>query len=197
MGYPMRPLRWVSKSHDKLATALRALGHKVRSSTIPKLLEELKYCRHSNRKTKEAGKHPDRDAQFEYINAKVEAFQAAGEPVISIDAKKKELLGKFKYAVATMGRRAYRSRSTLTISRTRSWARSSLTGSTTSTPISAISASESTTTAGVRRQKGGFICVHCNSRSACADPLHSCRFPRPAVRFEACGASPIRRSSSI
>src|SRR5208283_4033279 len=73
-----------------------ALGHKVSSSTIPKLLEELKYCRHSNRKTKEAGKHPDRDAQFEYINAKVEAFQAAGEPVISIDAKKKELLGEFK-----------------------------------------------------------------------------------------------------
>src|SRR5208283_3445331 len=96
MGDPMRPLRWVSKSHDKLATALRALGHKVSSSTIPKLLEELKYCRHSNRKTKEAGKHPDRDAQFEYINAKVEAFQAAGEPVISIDAKKKELLGEFK-----------------------------------------------------------------------------------------------------
>ena len=66
------------------------------SSTIPKLLEELKYCCHSNRKTKEAGKHPDRDAQFEDINVKVEAFQAAGEPVISIDAKKKELLGEFK-----------------------------------------------------------------------------------------------------
>ena len=80
----------------QLATALRALGHQVSSSTIPKLLEELKYCRHSNRKTKEAGNHPDRDAQFEYINAKVEAFQAAGEPVISIDAKKKELLGEFK-----------------------------------------------------------------------------------------------------
>src|SRR5208283_3585090 len=55
------------------------------SEFLDKLLEELKYCRHSNRKTKEAGKHPDRDAQFEYINAKVEAFQAAGEPVISID----------------------------------------------------------------------------------------------------------------
>jgi len=76
MGDPMRPLRWVSKSHDKLATALREMGHKVSSSTIPKLLEELKYCRHYNRKTKEGGKHPDRDAQFEYINAKVEAFQA-------------------------------------------------------------------------------------------------------------------------
>ncbi len=93
MGDPMRPLRWVSKSHDKLARALRAMGHKVSSSTIPKLLEELKYCRHFNRKTKEGGKHPDRDAQFEYINAKAEAFQAADQPVISIDSKKKELLG--------------------------------------------------------------------------------------------------------
>ena len=76
MGDPMRPLRWVSKSHDMLATALRAIGHKVSSSSIPKLLGKLKYCRHSNRKTKEGGKHPDRDAQFEYITAKVEWFQA-------------------------------------------------------------------------------------------------------------------------
>ena len=58
MGDPMRPLRWVSKSHDKLATALRAMGHKVSSSSICELLGELKYCRHSNRKTKEGGKHP-------------------------------------------------------------------------------------------------------------------------------------------
>jgi hypothetical protein len=86
----------VSESHDKLATALRAIGHKVSSSSIPRLLEELKYCRHSNRKTKESGKHPDRDTQFEYINAKVEEFQAAGQPVLSIDAKKKEWLGEFK-----------------------------------------------------------------------------------------------------
>ena len=59
-------------------------------------MEELKYCRHCNRKTKEGGKHSDRDAQFEYINAKAAAFQAADQPVISIDAKKKELLGEFK-----------------------------------------------------------------------------------------------------
>ena len=96
MGDPMRPLVWVSKSHEKLATALRQMGHKVSSSTVPKLLRELKYCRHYNRKTKESGKHPDRDAQFEYINAKVEAFQATCEPTISINAKKKELLGEFK-----------------------------------------------------------------------------------------------------
>jgi len=148
MGDPMRPLRWVSKSHDKLATALREMGHKVSSSTIPKLLEELKYCRHYNRKTKEGGKHPDRDAQFEYINAKVEAFQAAGEPVISIDAKKKELLGEYKNGGSDYGRKASRSRSTPTISRIRNWARSSPTGSTTSAPTSAMSASGSITIPG-------------------------------------------------
>ena len=58
MGDPMRPLRWASKSHDKLATALRALGHKVSSSSIPKMLEELKYCRHFNRKTRKAANIP-------------------------------------------------------------------------------------------------------------------------------------------
>jgi len=140
MGDPMRPLRWVSKSHDKLATALRAMGHKVSSSSLPKLLEELSICRHFNRKTKESGKHPDRDAQFEYINGKVEAFQAADQPVISIDAKKKELVGEFKNGAATMGRRASRSRSMPMISRTRNWVRSPLRESTTSAPTSAMSA---------------------------------------------------------
>jgi hypothetical protein len=134
MGDPMRPLRWVSKSHDKLATALRAMGHKVSSSSIPRLLERLKYCRHSNRKTKESGKHPDRDAQFEYINAKVEEFQAADQPVISIDAKKKELLGEFKNGGSDYGPQG----------QTRNSARSSPTVSTTSAPTMATSASEST-----------------------------------------------------
>ena len=96
MGDPMRPLRWVFKSHEKLATVLRGMGHKVSSSSIPKLLAELKYCRHFNRKTKEGSSHADRDAQFEYINAKVKAFQAADQPVISVDTKKKELIGEFK-----------------------------------------------------------------------------------------------------
>jgi len=96
MGDPTRLLRWVSKSHEKLAAALREMGHKVSSSTIPKLLAELNYCRHFNRKTKEGSSHPDRNAQFEYINAKVQAFQAANQPVISVDTKKKELIGAFK-----------------------------------------------------------------------------------------------------
>jgi hypothetical protein len=96
MGDPMRPLRWVSKSHDKLATALCGMGHQVSSSTIPKLLEQLEYRRHVNRKTKDGSKHPDRDAQFEHINAEAQAFQTAGQPVISVDTKKKELIGEFK-----------------------------------------------------------------------------------------------------
>jgi hypothetical protein len=96
MGDPMRPLRWVSKSHEKLATALRAMGHKVSASSIPKLLGQLGYRRHVNRKTKDRSNHPDRDAQFEYINAKAREFQAADQPVISVDTKKKELIGEFK-----------------------------------------------------------------------------------------------------
>ena len=96
MGDPTRLLLWVSKSHEKLAVALREMGHKVSASTIPKLLNELKYCRHVNRKTKEGSNHPDRNAQFEYINTKAQACQAANQPVISVDTKKKELIGEFK-----------------------------------------------------------------------------------------------------
>jgi hypothetical protein len=96
MGDPMRPLLWVSKSHEKLATALCQMGHQVSASTIPKLLEQLEYRRHVNRKTKDGSNHPDRDAQFEYINAKAQEFQEADQPVISVDTKKKELIGEFK-----------------------------------------------------------------------------------------------------
>jgi hypothetical protein len=96
MGDPMRPLLWVSKSHAKLAEALCALGHKIKKSSIPKLLGVLKYSRQVNRKTLGGSSHPDRDAQFEHINAAVIATQAAGQPVISIDTKKKELIGSYK-----------------------------------------------------------------------------------------------------
>ena len=96
MGDPMRPLMWVSKSHAKLAAALREMGHKIADSSIPKLLGLLKYRRQVNRKTLEGSRNPDRDAQFEHINAAVIATQAAGQPVISIDTKKKELVGPYK-----------------------------------------------------------------------------------------------------
>ena len=96
MGDPMRPLMWVSKSHTKLAAALRAMGHKVADSSIPKLLGLLKYRRQVNRKTLEGSHNPDRNAQFEHINATAIATQAAGQPVISVDTKKKELVGPFK-----------------------------------------------------------------------------------------------------
>src|ERR1700722_4627818 len=84
MGDPMRPLMWVSKSHAKLAAALRETGHKAADSRMPRLLEQLHYSRQVNRKTKEGSHHPDRNAQFEHINQRVMAFQAAGQPVISV-----------------------------------------------------------------------------------------------------------------
>ncbi len=96
MGDPMRPLLWVSKSREKLAAALRAMGHSICANTVAKLLDALDYSRHVNRKTREGSHHADRDGQFEHINAQVAALQEAGEPVISVDTKKKELIGDFK-----------------------------------------------------------------------------------------------------
>ena len=96
IGDPMRALLWVSKSHATLAAALREMGHKVADSSIPKLLGLLNYRRQVNRKTLEGSRNPDRNAQFDHINATVTATQAAGQPVISIDTKKKELVGSYK-----------------------------------------------------------------------------------------------------
>jgi hypothetical protein len=96
MGDPMRPLLWVSKSLEKLASALRTLNHAVSANTVGKMLETLGYSRQVNRKTKEGSHHPDRDGQFQHINAQVLAVQAAGQPVISVDTKKKELIGEYK-----------------------------------------------------------------------------------------------------
>src|SRR5487761_2196290 len=96
MGDPMRPLLWVSKSRAKLAAALGSMGHKITANSIPKLLALLKYRRQVNRKTLEGSHNPDRNAQFDHITAAVIATQAAGQPVISIDTKKKELIGAYK-----------------------------------------------------------------------------------------------------
>ena len=96
LGDPERPLQWVSKSMDKLADTLTAMGHPISADTVARELIKLGYSRQSNRKADEGSHHPDRDAQFEHINAKVVAAQAAGQPVISVDTKKKELIGNYK-----------------------------------------------------------------------------------------------------
>lgn len=98
LGDPERPLRWVSKSLAKLAAALRAMGHQVSPQTVGRLLRQLKFSRQGNVKADEGRQHPDRDAQFQHINNRVLEFQAAGQPVISVDTKKKELIGNFKNA---------------------------------------------------------------------------------------------------
>jgi hypothetical protein len=98
LGDPERPLLWVSKSMDKLAAALTAMGHPISADTVARELVKLGFSRQTNRKADEGSHHPDRNAQFEHINAKVIAAQAAGQPVISVDTKKKELVGNFKNA---------------------------------------------------------------------------------------------------
>jgi transposase len=97
VGDPMSPLRWTSKSVRNLAEQLRRMGHCVSHRMVDELLREAGYSLQGNRKAREEGSdHPDRDAQFHYINRQVRRFQAAGNPVISVDTKKKELVGDFK-----------------------------------------------------------------------------------------------------
>ena len=95
-GDPMRTLRWTSKSLRHLAQALQERGHSVCPHVIADCLRELGYSLQANSKTREGGNHMDRDAQFHYLNDQATAFLAAGEPVISVDTKKKELVGNFK-----------------------------------------------------------------------------------------------------
>jgi len=97
-GDPESPLRWTCKSVRKLASELKRQGHQVSHQLVSELLHELGYSLQANRKTREGGEHPDRNAQFEQINAQTKIFLAQGEPVISVDAKKKELVGDFKNA---------------------------------------------------------------------------------------------------
>jgi transposase len=95
-GDPQAPLLWTSKSLRHLAEGLRVLGHKIGHNTVATLLRGLGYSLQANRKTLEGASHPDRDAQFHYINQQVGAALTAGEPAISVDTKKKELVGDFK-----------------------------------------------------------------------------------------------------
>ncbi len=95
-GDPESPLRWTCKSLRKLAAELQQGGHRVSHVLVGELLHTLKYSLQANRKTLEGGEHPDRDAQFVYLNQQAQTYLDAGEPVISVDAKKKELVGDFK-----------------------------------------------------------------------------------------------------
>jgi Rhodopirellula transposase DDE domain len=95
-GDPQSPLCWTSKSTRRLAEELRGQGHPVSHQTVAALLSDLGYSLQANSKTKEGQDHPDRDAQFEHINEQVRSFQAEGQPVVSVDAKKKELIGDFR-----------------------------------------------------------------------------------------------------
>ena len=95
-GDPMSPLRWTCKSADKLAEGLQARGHVVSERTVNRLLHDLGYSLQANRKTIEGKGHPDRDAQFQYINRKARAFQRQGEPVVSVDTQKNELVGQYR-----------------------------------------------------------------------------------------------------
>jgi len=97
-GHPQSPLRWTCKSTSNLAAALASQNHPVTDRTVATLLKEAGYSLQANRKTREGSLHPDRNAQFEYIGRRVMACQKKGQPVISVDTKKKELVGEFKNA---------------------------------------------------------------------------------------------------
>ena len=94
-GDPEAPLRWTCKSVRKLAAELNRKGHQVSHSSVASLLRDMNYSLQANRKTTEGKQHPDRDAQFNYINQTAQQQQERGQPVISVDTKKKELVGDF------------------------------------------------------------------------------------------------------
>ena len=95
-GDPQSPLRWTCKSTRRLAKELRTKTRSISPMTVSRLLRQAGYSLQSNRKTREGAAHPDRNAQFEHINAQAKALMKRGQPVISVDTKKKELVGNFK-----------------------------------------------------------------------------------------------------
>jgi transposase len=97
-GDPESPLRWTCKSVRRLAAELTRQGHRTSHRMVAALLQQLGYSLQANRKTIEGTRHPDRNAQFEHINARVRAYLRHGDPAISVDTKKKELVGNFKNA---------------------------------------------------------------------------------------------------
>ena len=97
-GDPMAPLLWTSRSLRNLADALQTMGHRIGHNVVADLLRQMNYSLQSNRKTREGTRNPDRDAQFNYLNTQVKASLTLGQPAISVDTKKKELVGDFKNA---------------------------------------------------------------------------------------------------
>ena len=96
-GDPMRPLKWTSKSRRKISTELQRQGWQVSAKTVGKILRgKLDYSLQGLQKTREGASHPDRDAQFQYLNQQCQDFQHRGQPGFSVDAKKKELIGDFQ-----------------------------------------------------------------------------------------------------
>jgi hypothetical protein len=95
-GDPMSALRWTNKSTQSISEELTRRGHRVSDKTVARCLREMEYSLQLNRKTKEGPQHPNRDAQFRYINRQEAMFRASGDPVISVDTKKKELVGAFQ-----------------------------------------------------------------------------------------------------
>src|SRR6516162_3908166 len=132
-GDPMSPLRWTAKSLRVLAGELTRQGHRAGADTVADLLREEGFSLQGNAKTIEGSQVPDRDAQFRYLNEQVREHRDAGEPVVSVDTKKKELVGNYHNG----GRPASQPGSRATTSPTWSWARPSRTGSTTWRPTRA------------------------------------------------------------
>jgi Rhodopirellula transposase DDE domain len=147
-GDPEAALVWVSKSQRHLSAALAELGFTAGQKLVGRLLKRLGFSLQANAKTREGTSHPDRNAQFEHINAEVKAFQAAGEPVISVDTKKKEkkLLATSRMAAVSCVRRDSPSRSGRTTSPSLNSARWHRMASTTSPPMMDGSTSGSATT---------------------------------------------------
>jgi transposase len=95
-GDPMSLLRWTSKSLAHLVQALTAKGHAIRKSALAEILHDLGFCLHSNKKSIEGKSHPDRDAQFHHLTTSCNIFEQKGNPIISVDCKKKELIGNLR-----------------------------------------------------------------------------------------------------
>ena len=121
-GNPLSPLRWTTRSTRKLAGELTRQGHRISADTVGDLLREEGFSLQSNAKTLDGKQHPDRDAQFRYLNEQARTHRDAGDPVISVDTKKKELVGPFKNSGREWEPRGEPGGSTLTTSPTASWA---------------------------------------------------------------------------